>query len=72
MMSEGVERMLAAAMSLSVEERLGLVAEILRSMEADGAWDAEIGDRIARYDQGEYVGIPAAEVFAALAERAKK
>ena len=35
---------------------------------ADEAWDAEIANRIARFDAGESKSVPAAEVFAALRE----
>jgi hypothetical protein len=40
--------------------------------EVEAAWEVEIGERIRRYDAGETRSIPAAEVFANLAERLDK
>jgi len=34
--------------------------------EVEGAWDAEIRERIARYDAGQTAGVPGREVFAEL------
>lgn len=59
------------AQTLAVEERAQLAQELLESIERDAdpdvqaAWDAEIADRIAKYERGEAKLIPAEEVFAA-------
>jgi len=55
---------------LPPDQRYTLAQRILASVEPaceadfDNAWTAEIRQRIMRYDAGETVGIPAAEVFA--------
>lgn len=52
------------------EERERLVDELLESLnepaatELDAAWHAEIERRLAAYDRGEAVALPAEEVFA--------
>ena len=59
------------AQRLAVEERAQLAQELLESVDRDAdpdvqaAWDAEIADRIAKYERGEAKLIPAEEVFAA-------
>lgn len=59
------------ARTLNVEERAQLAQELLESVEREAdpdvqaAWEAEIADRIARYERGEAKLIPAEEVFAA-------
>lgn len=55
-----------------MEERLVLAQQLLESVEeepaseAEAAWEAEIIQRIARFDAGGLSAIPAAEVFARL------
>ena len=70
-MSALFDELAKQAQSLSVEERAQLAQELLVSVERDAApdvqaaWDAEIADRIGRYERGEAKLIPAEEVFAA-------
>lgn len=59
------------AEKLTIEERAQLAQELLEPVERDAdpdvqaAWEAEIAERIARYERGEAKLIPAEEVFAA-------
>jgi len=59
------------AQALTLEERAQLAQQLLESIEREShpevqaAWEAEIADRIARYERGEAKFIPAGEVFAA-------
>lgn len=59
------------AQALSVEERAQLAQALLESVareaepDVQAAWDAEIANRIAKYERGEATLIPAQEVFAA-------
>ncbi len=68
-MSESLDTIVAEASQLPPDQRLTLASRILTSLEPersssiDEAWDAEIRGRIARFDSGSSVGIPAAEVF---------
>lgn len=70
-MSTLLEELSKQAQSLTVEERAQLAQELLESVDRDAdpdvqaAWDAEIADRIAKYERGEAKLIPAADVFAA-------
>jgi putative addiction module component (TIGR02574 family) len=70
-MSALLDELSKRAQSLTVEERAQLAQELLESVERDAdpdiqaAWDAEIADRIAKYERGEAKLIPAEEVFAA-------
>jgi len=60
------------ALVLPPDQRVSLAYRLLVSVEpdpepgADAAWDAEIANRIARFDAGESRTIPASEVFARL------
>ena len=51
-----------------MDERFTLAHRLLESVDAEtecsAEWDAEIRERIRRYDSGETRGIPGAEVFA--------
>ena len=59
------------AQALTLEERAQLAQQLMESVERESdpevqaAWEAEIADRIARYERGEAKLIPAEEVFAA-------
>ena len=70
-MSALLDELSKKAQSLAVEERAQLAQELLESVERDAdpdvqaAWEAEIADRIAKYERGEAKLIPAEEVFAA-------
>jgi putative addiction module component (TIGR02574 family) len=70
-MSALLDELSKKAQSLTVEERAQLAQELLESVERDAdpdvqaAWDAEIADRVAKYERGEAKLIPAEEVFAA-------
>ena len=70
-MSALLDELSKKAQSLAVEERAQLAQELLESVERDvdpdvhAAWEAEIADRIAKYERGEAKFIPAEEVFAA-------
>ena len=74
-MSALYEEVSRRAKELTVEERAELAQELLASIEIDSdpeaqaAWEAEIADRIARYERGEVKLIPAEEVFAAARRR---
>jgi putative addiction module component (TIGR02574 family) len=74
-MTGSLETLVSDAMQLPPDQRLTLAHRILSSVEpeasseVDAAWDAEIRDRIARYDAGAVKGIPAVEVFAELDRR---
>jgi len=62
------------ALVLPPDQRMALAYRLLASVEpapepgADAAWEAEIAQRIARFDAGESKAVPAAEVFARLRE----
>jgi len=62
------------AMALSPDKRLQLACALIESVESEdapnpsAAWDAEIRERISRYDNGEGKSIPASEVFRKLRE----
>lgn len=70
-MSALLDELSKKAQSLSVEERTQLAQELLESIERDAdpdvqaAWEAEIAERIARYERHEATLIPAEDVFAA-------
>ncbi|MES2598427.1 MAG: addiction module protein [Verrucomicrobiota bacterium] len=73
-MSMTIEALSHEALVLPPAQRLSLACTLIESVEADdtpspdAAWDAEIRDRIARYDRGETLSIPAADVFRKLRE----
>ena len=56
---------------LALVHRLLLVGEPHASKEVESSWDAEIRDRIARYDLGMAPTRPAGEVFSDLDRRFK-
>jgi len=70
-MSALFDELAKKAQALNVDERARLAQELLESVERDSdpdvqaAWEAEIADRIAKYERGEAKLIPAEEVFAA-------
>ena len=70
-----VETVATEAMQLPKDQRLTLAHRLLSSVEpvpnpqVEAAWDAEIRERIRRYDAGETRTIPAKEVFRELDER---
>jgi putative addiction module component (TIGR02574 family) len=70
-MSALLEELSKKARALDVEERAQLAQELLVSVECESdpevqaAWDAEIADRIAKYERGDARLVPAEEVFAA-------
>ena len=66
-----LEELSKKAQTLTVEERAQLAQELLESVDRDAdpdvqaAWEAEIANRIAKYERGEAKLIPSEEVFAA-------
>ncbi|HMN77944.1 MAG TPA: addiction module protein [Burkholderiaceae bacterium] len=70
-MSVLLDELSKKAQTLTVEERAQLAQELLESVERESdpqvqaAWEAEVANRIARYERGEARLIPAEEVFAA-------
>lgn len=70
-MSALLDELSKKAQSLTVEERAQLAQELLESVERDAdpdveaAWEAQIADRIAKYERGDAKLVPAEEVFAA-------
>jgi len=70
-MSALLDELSKKAQTLTVEERAQLAQELLESVEREvdpdvqAAWEAEIADRIAKYERGEAKLVPAEEVFAA-------
>ena len=70
-MSTLLEELSKKAQTLTVEERAQLAQELLESVDRDAdpdiqsAWEAEIAERVAKYERGEAKLIPAEEVFAA-------
>ena len=69
-MAESIDTLVSEALQLPADQRLTLAHRILSSVEPaasseiDTAWDAEIRERIARYDAGGVRSIPVDEVFA--------
>lgn len=70
-MSTLLDELSKKAQALTLEERAQFAQQLLESIERESdpevqaAWEAEIADRIARYERGEAKLIPAEEVFAA-------
>ncbi len=70
-MSALLDELWKKAQALTVEERAQLAQELLESVEREvdpevqAAWEAEVVERIAKYERGEARLIPAEEVFAA-------
>lgn len=69
---EKLDRVLEETRSWSEGERLDLARRLLAASDADAtgeverAWDAEIRERIARYDRGETTARPIGEALAGL------
>ena len=65
-----IDALAEGAIELPPDQRFALAQRILASVEPaeepgiDDAWNAEIRERIRKYDAGETKGIPASEVFA--------
>jgi len=72
---ETIDDLARGAIALPPDQRFTLAQRILASVEpegdlgTEGAWVAEIRERIRRYDAGETVAIPAGEVFAGVDNR---
>ncbi len=72
-----INQILQEAIRLPEDQRLTLVNRLLTFSEPHAsddvrcAWDEEIRNRIARYDQGETRSRPASEVFSDLDRRLK-
>ncbi len=72
-----MNQLLQEAIHLPEDQRLALVHKLLlvgephTSKDVEDAWDAEIRDRIARYDLGNAPTRPAGEVFSDLDRRLK-
>ena len=74
-MSSTVDAIAADAGRLPVDQRLTLAHRILTSvepLEIENAWDGEVRRRIADFDAGEVVGVPAADVFSELERRLRR
>jgi putative addiction module component (TIGR02574 family) len=77
-MAGPIETIVSEAMRLPPDQRLTLAHRILSSVEpsvsseVEAAWDAEIRERIARYDAGGVQSIPAAEVFNEVDDRVQE
>lgn len=76
-MSALLEELSMKARSLTLDERAQLAQERLESVEPDAdsevqaAWEAEIAERMARYERGEAKLVPAGTVFAAARRHAQ-
>lgn len=70
-MSTLLDELSRKAQALTLEERAQLAQQLLESIERESdpgvlaAWEAEIADRIARYERGEAKLIPAEDFLAA-------
>lgn len=70
-MSALLDELSMKAQQLTIAERAQLAQELFESVERDAdpdvqaAWEAEIAERIVRYERGEAKLIPAEEVFEA-------
>lgn len=77
-MNATVETITSEALHLTQDQRLTLAHRILASVEpapdaqVESEWEAEIQERIRKYDAGLAVGIPSAQVFAELDEKLKR
>ena len=70
-MSEIAEKLFREALGLSPNERVGLVEELLKSLDEpdpalDALWAKEAEERLRAYRSGELVSCAADEVFAEL------
>ena len=74
---KSLENIAAEALLLPKDQRFTLVHRILSSIEpepevgAEAAWDAEVRERIRRYDAGLAATVPGQEVFAELDRKLK-
>jgi DUF1009 family protein len=72
---KSLETIAADALQLPKDQRFTLAHRILSSVEpepdaeAEAAWDAEIRERIRRYDAGQTVAVSGVVVFAELDRR---
>ncbi len=77
-MNASVETIASEALHLSQDQRLTLAHRILASVEpvpdaqVDSEWEAEVQERIRKYDAGLSVSIPSSQVFAGLDEKLKR
>jgi putative addiction module component (TIGR02574 family) len=77
-MAATLENIASEALLLPQDQRLTLAHRILASLEpvqetgADAEWDAEIRERIKKYDAGLVTGHAGPEVFAELDKKLKK
>jgi putative addiction module component (TIGR02574 family) len=77
-MNASVETITSEALHLSQDQRLTLAHRILASVEpapdaqVESEWEAEIQERIRKYDVGLSIGIPSSRVFAELDEKLKR
>ena len=77
-MSSTVDAIAADAGRLPVDQRLKLAHRILTSVEPlvspeiENPWDGEVRRRIADFDAGKVVGVPAADVFSELERRLRR
>jgi len=73
-MSATLDALSCDALVLPPDQRVALAYRLLVSVEpepepgADAAWEAEIAQRIARFDAGQSQTVPASGVFARLRE----
>jgi putative addiction module component (TIGR02574 family) len=74
-MIQTIDALAQGAIELPPEQRFTLAQRILASIEPSGdegvdrAWASEIRERMRRYDSGETIGTPGAEVFAEVDRR---
>lgn len=72
---KSLEDVAVDALLLPEDQRFALALRILSSVEpeadagGEAAWDAEIRERIRRYDSGETIGVAGPQVFAELDRR---
>ena len=77
-MNASVETITSEALHLSQDQRLTLAHRILASVEpapdarVESEWEAEIQERIRKYDAGLSVSIPSSRVLAELDEKLKR
>jgi len=77
-MMKSLDSIESEALLLPKDQRFTLAHRILSSVEpeveaeVEEAWDAEIRERIKRYDAGQTVGVPGREVFAQLDKKPKR
>jgi putative addiction module component (TIGR02574 family) len=75
---KSLETIASEALLLPKDQRFTLAHRILSSIEpepqagAEAAWDAEIQERIRKYDAGLAVSVPGPEVFAELDKKLQK